>query len=338
LLRESCGSCKKKRRANVFSRRLAVVILLVILVLMLTAGVANAATDTVPSVIEAWYHTTPAPPPGPTGILLVNPYPAETLHVGITAGVEDARTYVSLDLAAIPGDKQIVGGVLTLPLNLDPAAGSLRPETATMIACFAPDPGVKTEGSPNAPPPADCSAKVPVVHSDSPFSTPRFTVDLSPFASTIGQFGSGLRSGAIAIMPNDAARSSAATWHVAFYGKNNPNQGAEKISATIFYDDAIATSDSDFDFDFGVEESFGDEFGGSSTELSSPLAFAPQENPTTAASPQRPDVRTQAGVFDEGGSAYLSWVLLVPIALLGFIGYFGRALTFDEEEVLEVSI
>jgi hypothetical protein len=298
---------------------------------------AKAAEAPVTTAIEGWYRTTPVPPPGPIGIVLVNPYPAETLHVGITGGVEDARTYISLDLGAISSDKEISGGTLTLPINMNNGEGSVRPETATMIACFAQDAGVETEGSPNTPPPVDCSISAPATYVATP--TPRFTVNLASFASTIGPFGSGLRSGGVALMPNNAARSSAATWHVAFFAKNNTTQGAQKISATIIYEDPTETSsDSDFDFDFGIEESFTDDFGSSSSDLSSSLSFAsPPDDAQPPVANSQPVVRTQAE-FDESGPAYLSWVLLVPIALLAFIGYFGKALTFDEETLEEAAI
>src|SRR5206468_2890587 len=53
---------------------------------------------TVSTTTEAWYNVTPASSSGDLGLPPVSPYAAHTLHVGITAGNEDARTYLALDV------------------------------------------------------------------------------------------------------------------------------------------------------------------------------------------------------------------------------------------------
>src|SRR5687768_3558308 len=66
-----------------------------------SARTAPAKEATVPTDIEAWYYTSDDqaddPPPVPFLPDPVNPYGENTLHVGITAGEEDARTYLALD-------------------------------------------------------------------------------------------------------------------------------------------------------------------------------------------------------------------------------------------------
>src|SRR5207244_8268599 len=107
-------------------------------------------------------------------------WPAGALHVGLSAGVEDARTYLKLDLGPVPSDATLTGGTLTLPIA--PAAdGTSSPEAAKVVVCFATAPFAASQGSPAPPPAVDCTTSAPAQFAAGP--PPVLTVDLAPFAS-----------------------------------------------------------------------------------------------------------------------------------------------------------
>ena len=58
----------------------------------------------------------PSPLPAPLPTPSVNPFPAGTLHVAVTAGEEQSRTYIKLALDSLPFGAQLQGGTLSLPV------------------------------------------------------------------------------------------------------------------------------------------------------------------------------------------------------------------------------
>src|SRR3989442_997403 len=98
---------------------------------------AHADSGAAKTKSEAWYNITPAGTPAgaPASAGVVPPtYGSDTLHVGITQGQEDSRTYLALDLSAIDSGAAIDGGTLRVPV--DAGDGSRSPETARVQACF----------------------------------------------------------------------------------------------------------------------------------------------------------------------------------------------------------
>ncbi|MCA1677114.1 MAG: hypothetical protein LC799_34685, partial [Actinobacteria bacterium] len=172
--------------------------------------------------IEAWYNTSPlpggelpvVPPPA-------NPYDEHTLHVRITSGEEDARTYVSLDTTDLPAGAEINAGTLILPLHpTETDTGDDR--KALFEACLA-DPIIdRVSGSFEAPPEVDCKLKSGAIYEGKP--EPHFVVDLTPFVDF-------LETNSLALLPTDSAREQADTWHVAFYDKKNESKDAAPIVA-----------------------------------------------------------------------------------------------------------
>ena len=203
---------------------------------LLALAVPSTASTTVtlPTAVEAWYQSggvasapTPAPvPTTPVAPPPANPYGAGTLHVGIRAGVEDARTYLRFDSGAVPFDGTITGGRLVLPVN--PGAGTQAPEQAQIDVCLAPDPGPEVEGALGSPPAADCTTSTRAVYEA---GTPaRFVADLSELGVD-SVTGSGF-----AVMPAGVARTTNATWHVSFLSRKAATDAAMAPRAEVEVD------------------------------------------------------------------------------------------------------
>ncbi|HVL81186.1 MAG TPA: hypothetical protein VM840_06300 [Actinomycetota bacterium] len=287
------------------------------LVLALLLGVAPAQTMAESSVqtgVEAWYHITPQPQPDAPP---VNPYEAETLHVGASAGAERARIYLTLLVADLPPGATITGGTLTLPVH--PGA-STRPEAARIRVCASERPTTSVQGSFGPPPAVDCSASAEARYEAG--GLPRFTVDLAPFDD--------LRGSGLALL---AAPGTTETWDVALYAKGHPAE--RPITATVSFTPAtfdageIDEDGSGFSPDPGVDLEWpeGPAPTTSTDPRVDPLAQTADPSPSGEAEPVSAD-----GFVGELASSYLSWVLLVPLVVLAFAVYFSRALVVEEEE------
>jgi hypothetical protein len=160
-------------------------------------------------------------------VAVPNQYPAQTLHVGVTGGTEDSRTYLTLVNSTVPVGIDVTGGTLTLPVATDSAAGTTSPETASLRACLVQG-QVKNgvEGGVGGAPAADCSVSSGAVMTAAKGSVgPYFTIDLTPFAKafTLGQ-------ASIALVPGDQPGTA---WHVAFSRSDRNVTGARKITAVL---------------------------------------------------------------------------------------------------------
>lgn len=291
----------------------------------------------VPTDVEAWYTITPQP--APPGLPPVNPYPPDTLHVGITSGAEDSRTYLSLDLSALSPDATVVGGTLELPV--DPDGGSRNLASADFEVCLVDDPGPEVTGSLDPPPEVDCSLTSQAVLEDQgDDGVQRFVVDLSVFAGQLSQ-------GGLALLPNEAARSATASWHVAFFGRENDSVDAEPISARLDLVD-VGSSPSPGGGasvagpraqppsrptlslpDFGVPGQLPTVPGpiGDTSGAPAPTEPGPGAGGSTLLSPLLP-------VGSGGGEGFRYGVIFVlPIAILVLGGYFGSVLTRSADPV-----
>jgi hypothetical protein len=226
-------------------RMAAVMPLLVLVCVSLWAARSVAATArNVPTETEAWYHASPTDPgeddPScalPTGCapqpgVPVNPYPEDTLQVGVAAGRDTARTFVTLDLGGLPDGALISGGTLTLPVLADSESGSLQPESAQVSAC--PVSGAVEEaqgGQPDDQPEFACTTAGEGTYNEgAEGQAPTITVDLAPIAAL-------LTTGSIAIVPAEEAHESGGTWRVAFPTRDNESADAA-ITATLEYQEA----------------------------------------------------------------------------------------------------
>ena len=301
-------------------RRRGLLLLALVGLVVMPTSPARAAEAFASTSDEAWY----APPPtcalptgcGPTESLPpLSRYPAGTLHVGVTAGLEDARTYLKLDLGGVPFDATVTGGTLTLPVA--PAAdGTSSPEMAQVAACFVTAPFAPAEGSVAPPPAVDCSTTATAVYEPGPPAV--LTVDLAAFTA---RWGAGETNNGIALLPA-AGTAPGTTWHVAFSAKSRTGSDVPAASARLTYDPALPT----------VPEAVPDVVEDEGLILPGPLGDfavpAPVPSPAAAIVEQSklPD-RVQPAAFIGGGGFAYPVVLALPLLLLGLGGYLGWALT-----------
>ena len=296
----------------------------------------------VPTAVEAWYNIAPLAAPG---LPPVNLYPPDTLHVGVTGGAEDSRTYLTLNLAGLPPSATITGGVLVLPV--DPDGGTRDLEGVGMEACFAPEPGSEVQGSLDAPPPVDCSMRSAATYEPGT-DRPVFRIDLAPFREV-------LDGGGLALLADDTTRAEGASWHVTLYGRENEAPDATAITATLELelpadDGADREPTPTGPGDDGPREPTaapppGDGSGevasrlpdfGLPGELAAPSATDIDPGSAPAGAPSAPAVGegpakqpvAQAGPPDDGQFRY-GVVFVLPLALLVFVWFFGSALTAD---------
>ena len=303
---------------------------------------AGSGSVTVGVLSDAWYAASSACTSSPAGCLPAappaSPYPAKTLHVGVAAGQEESRAYLSLNLTALPAGTSVTGGTLRLPVGSN-QDGSVSPDTATLQACAVTS-TIKddAEGSTEQPPAVDCkkaSSKAKYVAAAG--SAPEmFTVDLGPFASA-WSLGSGTQG--IALIPTDdtAAPSS---WHVALSAHDRDVPAPQHITALVSYSTAAGDISTPFE-DTGAPAAAPQSGTGSASFAAPPLTpAATNQAPTTEVpaatpqiAPQSPPVPTvqqfqpQAAVTI-GGFAYPG-VFLLPIGLAIACGWLARALTRD---------
>lgn len=288
-------------------------------------------TEKVGTGVEAWYYVFPASPaPAPTPLPVapdpVNPYGDDTLHVGITGGQEDSRTYISLDTKSLPTTFKLLDGTLILPI--DPDDGTVMPDTARLQVCLTASPPVKDdEGSFEEPPEIDCKTKSAADYQEKPY--PHFEVNMTPFQDD-------LAFGGLAILPTDAAKEKNDSWHVAFYAKKNKDKTAKPITAKLQFVEEDLTiqptiapppttggggdiSGGGFDLSGGGTD-FGDVSvpgSGGTTDTGNPQQPSPAETPTQAL----PQIEPTSLIKPYS----VVWVL--PLLLLAFAFYFGGALT-----------
>lgn len=321
-----------RRRASTGVKRAAVVSLLLF---ALSLWAPPAWTQTAPekaktdTSLEAWYYVADdaQEPPAPLPVIPdpVNPYGENTLHVGITGGQEESRTYVTLDVTDLPAAFKLVEGKLTMPIA--PDSGTIGAEDARVQLCLALPPTKSTEGSFEEPPEVDCKTRSPAGYREKPL--PRLEADLTPFEDD-------LAFSALAIVPSDRAVEQQDTWHIAFYGKKNETEGAKPISAELSFVEEeleIPTVDEpgtgdiptgtspDFDTGIGNVGEFGTSPGTSVGAGSAPSTSGEAADPAAAAVAQpqaQPTSLTRPGYNIVWG---------VPLLLVALYFYFGSALT-----------
>lgn len=311
---------------------------LVGLALWQPAGSAQPGGDTesveVPTGVEAWYNTTPLPVgdlpvvPPPT-----NPYEEDTLHVRITGGQENARTYISLDLKRLPVGTEISDGLLSLPLA--PSEKETDDDrSARLWICLADPLDEKVSGSFEQPPKVDCESRSGATYVRKP--RPHFIVDLAPFVDF-------LQTNSLAVLPSDVAREKGDTWHVSFYGKKNDTKSANPVTAELVIAEVSGLAAAPppvppVNPDPAPPADSG--FGSGSLNIGMPPPTQPLNDAPAPPSSDRLGSRTPATrnpqpvaappaepTAAEGPSYTAVWAL--PLLLLLLAGYFSSALTRD---------
>ena len=262
--------------------------------------------------VEAWYAAAPSCvlPIGcaPTQVLpTIARYPAGTLHIGVTAGTEDSRSYVKLGTTGLPAGAQVTGGVLTVPLA-GAEAGTVQAETAQVLACFTSSEVVASEGTFAAPPAIDCTTSALATYAPGP--PPVLTVPLEAFAA---RWAEGEANNGIALVPAPGA-SPGATWHVAF--------AKGTAAATLEYATGVTDVAPPIEPEPLIEDGF------EAIPLGVPVGPAA---PLSSAAPIRDQARQPAQVapvFSVSGPGFAYPVVFaLPLVLLGLGGYLGWALT-----------
>lgn len=284
-------------------------------------------------VAESWYR-----PLSPTcgtavGCLPVSPsalYPADTLHVGVAAGQEESRSFISL---ALPGSTELRGGTLTLPVGSS-SDGTVQADAAKVRACLVT--GVvkdHVEGDIGNRPGADCSTSSPAVAKTSAAGTV-LSVDLAPFVSE----WAGAPLGSLALVPAaDVAQTD--VWHLAFSRHDRKGTGVVPISATILVESDLTPED--------VPSAPAEpETPGTSglppvIPVASVPAISPGNPPQVAPVPEQsappaPTVAGSNGLVPAAQSVDTSFaypgVFLLPPLLLLALAWFARAFTRDLAE------
>lgn len=140
-------------------------------------------------------------------------FPPDTLHVGVAAGAEAYRTYVSPDLGALPSDATTATGQMILPVATDAGSGTVSADTAQIAACLVAEPAPDgVAGSTAVPPTIVPGACRPLQYNA---KTQAFSVDVTPFLSA---WTSGVPNNGLALIPIVA--SQADDWQVTFNSRH----------------------------------------------------------------------------------------------------------------------
>ncbi len=209
------------------ARRLTVALVAATAALGVLPFALAAETATVTPTVEGWFQpnpscTTPvgclAVPGGPTELTV---FPAGTMHVGVSGGVETARSYLGLPREALA---DLSGATLEVPLDPSPSSGTITPETAKLQVCLTGAPLAHVEGSLADPPAADCGRSAPVAYVATP--APHLEADLDGLLSGLSS-ASGL-----ALLPDAEALAPGDSWRVVFSSKDRTD-AAKTAPATL---------------------------------------------------------------------------------------------------------
>lgn len=301
---------------------------------------ADSSTTLLP-IAEGWYQPNPTcgtpagcvapgtlPATPPTPLPPVSPFPARTMHIGLSAGQETARSYLGIDFADVPGD--ITGGSLTVPLDVAPADGSISPETAKVQVCLTSDPISSVDASFDQPPKADCTHSVPASYVATP--QPHLSADLSGITDAL------LDATGLALLPDATKAAQTDSWRVVFSAHDRTDAAkTAPASADLTIADTTDTS-GDTSGDFPVVAPteppqaagppVGTGFAGPPLQAPAPVPTAPAVLPTTA-----PSQQVAAPGTITVGYAYPG-VWLLPLGFLVLVPAAARALTKDLSEGL----
>jgi hypothetical protein len=188
------------------------------------APIAHAADETtlLTPDAEAWYQYNPTcaqatgcvapstlpvtPPVTPPAQPPSSPFPARSMHIGLAAGQETARSYLSLSLATLTGS--VTGGTLDVPLDVAQADGSQSPETAKVQVCLVTASITSVDGSVESPPGVSCGSSVPAAYVATP--SPHLHADLTSLGADL------LGASGLALVPDTTKAAQTDAWQVVF--------------------------------------------------------------------------------------------------------------------------
>jgi hypothetical protein len=286
---------------------------------------ARASHDTkVADSAEAWY----AIPSGalclpivgclPIPLPLPSTYPAGSLHVGATLGAESARTYI---VPALKNTSRLVatGGTLVLPVDTNPATGTLDFGSARVKACLVtgklPAGASAAAVTAGTPPAIDCRVSAPASFSR---AGGYFYVDLSRFLT---KWRHGTANRGIALVPNLAGASKAANWQITILGKGSTGATVHSLLAYS----AVATDGSQGQPLPSATPSTG------LAEPTPPGVAFPIPGTVTEVPPVSPPqvapAATSAVYLVRSSKYRYPAVFIAPLAILAGVIFFGRLFT-----------
>lgn len=272
---------------------------------------------------------TPVPP-------ATTQYAADTLHVGVLLGQEEARTFLQLDLSKLPAGTKPAGGQLRLPVASGGRDGTRAPETAAIRACLVTKPVEDVDGEVGTGPEPDCEA----VSTEAGFVAATdeapavFTVDLAALARA---WDTSSAPGTLALLPaEDVAPTD--NWHVAFSDRTREGEGVAKIMAVVsFVSTAVDVQQDPAPPVTAPAESLQaptstppESFAAPSVPtFDGPIAVAPPAQPAPAPAPETgPQQVVPAATFIDSSFRYPA-VFLLPLLFAIGAAWLGRALTRD---------
>ena len=306
------------------------------------AAAGSGSVPTAPKA-EAWYRA-PQSCALPTGCPATPPsqYSPDTLHVGVLAGQEEARTFLQLDLGALPAGTKPAGGQLRLPIATGPRDGSRAPETAKLRACLVTEPVEDAAGEVGTGPATDCDAAsvdatyVPAATD----ASAAFTVDLASLAAA---WTTSAAPGALALLPAEGTTPTDA-WHVAFSDRTREGDGVARITAAVSFVGTAVDVEQEppppvrapVDTEFFVPPAAFSPTGvlaAPAPVFEAPGAVPPvQPEPQAALAAPAPQAAAAQAVpvasFVDAGFRYPG-VFLLPLLFAVAAGWLGRALTRD---------
>jgi hypothetical protein len=311
------------------------------------AGAASAATPqaasttTAPTVhyarvgnsVQAWYATvasnsTCLPLIGCLPIstpAIPSPYPAGTLHVGLTAGVETARSYLVPNLGKLKAHAVPKSGTLILPVDGSLLDGSLSVTTADIKACLTvgklPAKPSATEAAGGALPKVNCKVSATATYDA---ADNRFSISLDKFLKR-WQNGAPKRGVALIAVPHGSAALD--NWSVTIGGKNAKPTAVSTIVGYVLTASKQVVKPVHHQHvpppapDPGIVApavTVPDNLPPVSTTTTTPPVGTPQIAPNTVPA---------AGVFYRSGKFRYPMVFLAPLAILAGLLYFSRLFT-----------
>ena len=144
----------------------------------------------------------------------LSPYPKGTYHVGTAVGRQLARAFIAVRVSDAAAEA--TGGTLTIPLDTNPADGSIVPQTAHINVCVTYQAVTPAEGAFIGAPAANCLPAARAKYVAKP--QPHLAVNLKRLAGHLAAVKG------FALLPADAAPTAA--WDVVFRlptGKAKPS-------------------------------------------------------------------------------------------------------------------
>jgi hypothetical protein len=247
----------------------------------------------------------------------LSPYPEGTYHVGTALGRQTARAFIAVDLTGLAQTAR--GGHLSIPLDTDPADGSIAPESAAINVCVIYQSLPAAEGEFVGAPTPNCLPAAPAKYVARP--RPRLVADLKPLGGNL----SGVRG--FALLPVEAEPTSA--WHVVFKLATRETPRSARPVLTLLTGVPSVQRPNRPDHMAGHHEGTLDHPGeldvpiGSASDPPAAVRLKPPREPDPVVAPAR-----RVGHYVAVGYQYPQ-VWLLPLLLIVLVPFTIRAMTRD---------